>query len=109
VAGPQAFVAERNLDRVIHPEQIPPGGRAGLDTGYLITLGDDTVPTVVATLNSLPSGDQARVRGALFERWRAMGSDMTWRPWPAWNLSRQRAWETLDSLFRTASGPSARR
>ncbi len=108
VVGPQAFVAERNLERAIDPSLVPPDGRTGLDVPYLYTLGDEAVPAVVAVFDQLPEADSARL--APFLSWRA--SELRTSPellgWPAWNLSRERAraaladWEArrTDALVR---------
>jgi hypothetical protein len=96
VVGPQAFVAERNLERAIDPSLVPPDGRTGLDVPYLSTLGDEAVPAVVAAIDRLPDpADRARL--APFLAWRA--DELRTSPgllgWPAWNLSRERARQSL--------------
>ena len=50
VLAPPAFVAERNLERVIDPSLVPPGGHASLDADYLGVLPDDAIPAIVAAL-----------------------------------------------------------
>ena len=52
--APAAFVAERNLARVIDPTLVPPDGEASLDADYLGVLPDDAIPALVAALPSLP-------------------------------------------------------
>src|SRR5262249_3964326 len=47
LVGPQAFVAQQNLDRAIDPSLVPPGGRTGLDAAYLAELGDEAVEPIV--------------------------------------------------------------
>ena len=39
VVGPQAFVAERNLERAIDPSLVPAGGRTGLDAAVPVVAG----------------------------------------------------------------------
>ena len=96
VVGPQAFVAERNLERAIDPSLVPPDGRTGLDVPYLSTLGYEAVPAVVAAIDRLPdSADRAWLSRFLEGR----AADLRERPdllgWPAWNLSRERARQSL--------------
>ena len=107
--GPQAFVAERNLERAIDPSLVPPDGRTGLDVPYLSTLGDEAVPAVVAAIDRLPD---AADRAWLSRFLQGRAADLRERPdllgWPAWNLSRERArqavaaWEArgADALVR---------
>ena len=109
VVGPQAFVAERNLERAIDPSLVPPDGRTGLDVPYLSTLGDEAVPAVVAAIDRLPD---AADRAWLSRFLQGRAADLRERPdllgWPAWNLSRERArqavaaWEArgADALVR---------
>jgi hypothetical protein len=96
VVGPQAYVAQRNLERAVNPALVPAGGRTGLDLDYLATLGDEAVPAVVAAIDRLPDpADRdwlARFlasRAAELREWPAVLG------WPAWNLSRERAREAL--------------
>lgn len=96
VVGPQAFVAERNLERAIDPSLVPPDGRTGLDVTYISSLGDEAVPAVVAAIERLPAPTD-RAWLARFLEGRA--ADLRERPeltgWPAWNLSRERARQAL--------------
>lgn len=96
VVGPQAFVAERNLQRAIDPSLVPPDGRTGLDVPYLSTLGYEAVPAVVAAIDRLP--DEAD-RAWLSRFLEGQAADLRERPdvlgWPAWNLSRERARQSL--------------
>ena len=68
VLAPAAFVAERNLARVIDPTLVPPDGEASLDADYLGVLPDDAIPALVAALPSLPPQERVRVLGLLYER-----------------------------------------
>ena len=56
--APAAFVAARNVERIIDPSLVAPGGHAGLDADYLGVLPDDAVPTLVAALPALPARDR---------------------------------------------------
>src|SRR6185503_14116967 len=46
VLAPAAFVAERNLARVIDPSLVPPDGEVSLDSDYLGVLPDDAIPAL---------------------------------------------------------------
>ena len=59
LVGPQAYVADRNLERALDPALVPPGGRTGLDGAYLASLGDEAVPPVVAAFDRLGAAEQA--------------------------------------------------
>ena len=47
LVAPAAFVAARNVERVIDPSLVPPGGHASLDAAYLGVLPDDAIPVLV--------------------------------------------------------------
>ena len=71
--APAAFVAERNVERVIDPSLVPPGGKTGLDVEYLRVLPDDAVPALVVALPALPqweAGLSARCCWHAVRRWR---------------------------------------
>ena len=59
LVGPQAYVADRNLERALDPALVPPGGRTGLDGAYLASLGDEAVPSVVAAFDRLGPAERA--------------------------------------------------
>jgi two-component system sensor histidine kinase BaeS len=94
VVGPQGFVARQNLARAIDPSLVAPDGQTGLDAWYLVSLGDDAVPAMVAAIpyvdmHGLPVLDlQIRDRDQALRQ-----SDVT--AWPAWNLARERAREAI--------------
>jgi hypothetical protein len=71
LANPEAWVAQRNIDR------YDASGR--LDAGYLRSLGPDATPTI-------RTGLPARLAACITQDWSA-GSD----DWLAWNLGRARA------------------
>jgi peptidoglycan/LPS O-acetylase OafA/YrhL len=52
--APAAFVAERNVARVLDPSLVPEDGSARLDTEYFSALGDDAIPVLVEALPALP-------------------------------------------------------
>ena len=96
--GPQAFVMHQNLARVLDPSLVPPGGHAGIDLEYGMTLGDDAIPDLVAALAIVPAPegstllDQLQVRREELERETASEGPLSW------NLARERAREALARL-----------
>jgi hypothetical protein len=95
VVGPQAFVAERNLERAIDPSLVPPGGRTGLDADYLELLSDEAVPPIVAAFDQLTVADRLRLIPFLAWRTDELRTSPELQGWPAWNLSRERARQSL--------------
>jgi hypothetical protein len=95
--GPGGYVAEQNLARAIDPSLVPPGGRGGLDVGYLLALGDAAVPPSVAALPRLSPSDRAAVETVLGVRALAVAHDSAVQGWPAWNLDRARARDAIDA------------
>lgn len=95
--APAAFVAERNLQRIIDPSLVPPDGQAALDADYLGVLPDDAVPVLVAALPRVPDNDAFRIRNALREREIALGETQYATPF-SWNLGRERAREALRTV-----------
>lgn len=96
--GPQRYVAEANVARLLNPALVPPDGRQGLDLDYVLTLGHDADPALVAALPALEPPDGEWLISDLETRWIDLA-----RPenigWPAWNLARTRAEAALDPLF----------
>ncbi len=91
LVGPQAFVAERNLARATDPSLVPPGGRSGLDRAYLMSLGDEAIPAVVASYDRLPASDRLRLDPFLVERAAELATDPSLQGWPSFNVARERA------------------
>lgn len=99
VIGPQRLVADENVARLLNPTLVPPDGRSGLDVYYAQMLeGDDAVPALVAALPALGPADQASLKIDLEYRWQELQRPEA-TAWPAWNLARQRARESLEPLF----------
>jgi hypothetical protein len=98
VIAPAAFVAERNVQRVIDPSLVPPDGEATLDADYLGILPDDAIPALVAALPSLPPDDAERVRAGLMARKAELAEEPAYASPFAWNLGRERAKEALATL-----------
>jgi hypothetical protein len=94
--GPQSFVMDQNIARAIDSSIVPEGGHSGLDIEYTLTLGDDAIPALVAALDRLPQ--DVRDRAAYELGVRRTTLDAYAGPadgWQSWNLSRQRARESL--------------
>jgi hypothetical protein len=96
--APAAFVAERNVERIIDPSLVPPDGEATLDADYLAVLPDDAIPALVAALPRLPDPDAGRIRALLLDRRAELASEPAYRSPFAWNLGRERAREALRTL-----------
>jgi Domain of unknown function (DUF4173) len=96
--APAAFVAERNVARVLDPSLVPADGLAGLDTGYLGALGDDAIPVLVEALPQLPEPDRTETLYILLDRGEQLTTDPAWTAPAAWNLSRERAKAALATL-----------
>jgi hypothetical protein len=91
LVGPQAFVTDRNLERALNPAVVPAGGRTGLDGSYLVTLGDEAIPGIVAAYASLPADARGQLDDVLVQRRIALATEPQLRGWPAWCLTRERA------------------
>jgi hypothetical protein len=95
LVGPQAFVADRNLERSLNPSIVPLGGRTGLDASYLAQLGDEAIAPVVAAYPGLSPQSRLDVARFLAERSMALSADPSYQGWASWNLTRERAREAL--------------
>ena len=96
--GPQSFVMDQNLARVVHPVLVPPDGHSGFDAEYGLSLGDDTIPALVAVVDNLPPLERQQAVESLRVRKRLLDADSTTRSPFAWNLARERAREALANL-----------
>ncbi len=96
--APAGFVAARNVERVIDPSLVPPGGHASLDAAYLGVLPDDAIPVLVTALPGLPEAERLPLRRLLDERRRELGTDPALTGPAAWNLGRQQARDALQTL-----------
>jgi hypothetical protein len=96
--APPAFVAERNLQRVIDPSLVPPDGEATLDADYLAVLPDDAIPAIVNALPRLPAEEADRMLHLLHQRRVELLSDPAFASPFAWNRGRERAKEALRTL-----------
>ena len=96
--APAAFVAERNLARVIDPSLVPPDGEVSLDSDYLAVLPDDSIPVMVAALPSLPDSVSSRVLVQLIQRRDELAREPAYTSPFALNLGRERAKAALATL-----------
>ena len=98
VLAPAAFVAERNLERVIDPSLVPPDGEVALDADYLGVLPDDAIPALVTALPHLPEFEAGGIRNLLVERRTELDALPAFDGPFAWNLGRERAREALETV-----------
>jgi hypothetical protein len=98
LVAPAAFVAARNIERVVDPTLVPPDGHSGLDAEYLAVLPDDAIPEMVDALPRLPAAEHGRVMTILRIRKVELASDPTYGSAFSWNLGRERARAALATL-----------
>ncbi|HEY6013503.1 MAG TPA: DUF4153 domain-containing protein, partial [Candidatus Limnocylindrales bacterium] len=98
--GPQAFITDQNVARVLDPALVPAAGYAGLDTEYLAQFGDDAIPALVRAWPRVDAATRAELQPVLIARWHRLRDDPATSSWVSWNLSRERARSALASLFR---------
>jgi hypothetical protein len=96
VIGPQAFVAQQNIARVLDPSVVPADGHIGLDADYLIGLGDDAIPVLAEALPRLPEDERRVVADRLDRRLQRLRRIMPMLGWPSWNLARDEARAALE-------------
>jgi hypothetical protein len=96
--APAAFVAERNVERILDPSLVPPDGHAGLDVSYLGVLPDDAIPVLVEVLPALPPSEARLVETMLRQRKGELATEAALISPAAWNLGRERARAALATL-----------
>lgn len=96
VVGPQRFVTEQNVARVLDPALVPADGWSGLDVDYLYSLGDEAVPTLVRAVPALPVDVRAHVELTLADHADLLRRRAGRLGWPSHNLARARALEHLE-------------
>lgn len=96
--APAAFVASRNIERVIDPSLVPPDGHSGLDASYLAALPDDAIPVLVDALPRLPPREAGEVRSILLARRAQLQSEVAFGSPFAWNVGREQARKALATL-----------
>jgi uncharacterized protein DUF4153 len=95
--GPSAFVARQNLERVVDPSGLPADASRELDAGYLASLGDGAVPTLVQFLPRLGTADRQALGSAL-RTYVLEGRDLARSALPGFSLDRERARQALLSV-----------
>lgn len=96
--GPQAFVMDQNLARVLDPSLVAPGGHAGLDLDYGMTLGDDAIPGLITALGIIPAQERSALLSQLRLRRDALVLETATEGPLSWNLARARARDALALL-----------
>lgn len=84
LVNPERVVAEHNLHETIDSDEF--------DIGYLVSLSDDAVPTIVAEIDNLSESDRAVAIARLCEQPRPTRSGLDW------NWSRSRAVTLLEQV-----------
>ena len=77
---------------------VAPGGFAGFDLPYGLTLGEDAVPDLAAALAVLPPAERAALLRQLQLRRAELTGDPTTAGPLSWNLSREQARSALEAL-----------
>jgi hypothetical protein len=88
VIGPARFITEQNVARLIDPSLVPPNGQAGLDTSYVLRLGDDAVPALVMALPALEGNAADDLAATLSARLDELRTEPGLNAWQAWNAGR---------------------
>jgi hypothetical protein len=101
LVGPQRTVTGQNLARAVDPSLVPPGGRTGLDAGYLYELGDEAVVPVVEAWPRLDPGTRAALEPVLEDRREMLSTAPSLQGWPAWTLTREQARSALRDWIAT--------
>ncbi len=86
ILNPDAFIAQRNIERFNDGKKI--------DVYYLTTLSDDALPVTIKMLNV--SDESIKGEFAYYMYWRVQGRDSS-SNWQSFNISRNRAQEIIDS------------
>jgi hypothetical protein len=96
VLGPARFITEQNVARVLDARLVPEHGLSGIDTIYVLSLGDDRIVDLVRVLPALEPDEARFVREELRFRLSELRSDPGLTSWQAWNLGRERARAALE-------------
>jgi Domain of unknown function (DUF4173) len=103
VIGPQKFITDRNLERVLVPGVVPEFGEETLDTAYLGSFDADAVPPLVEAIPRLSMPARTDLENRLRELRDRLETD---RGDPAaWNLAREEARAALDAWYGPPSAP----
>jgi len=97
ILGPARFITEQNVARALDPSLVPARGQSGIDTIYVLSLGDDRIPDLVRGLPALTEQEGEFVRETLRFRLHELRTDPALDAWQAWNLGRARALAALET------------
>jgi len=86
ILNPDAFIAQRNIERFNNGKKI--------DVYHLTTLSDDALPVTIKMLNV--SDESIKGEFAYYMYWRVQGRDSS-SNWQSFNISRNKAQEIIDS------------
>lgn len=96
--NPAAIVAKTNIERVLTDTD------RSIDVHYLMALGEDAVPVILAHLDDLSPQVQSQIASALTQRWPVSSQQTDWRRWNVSRAAAQRAMdrdhEKLESISR---------
>jgi hypothetical protein len=95
ILGPARFITQQNVARVLDPSLVPEDGQTGIDTVYVLSLGDDRIPDLLRALPALEDDEATFVRDSLRFRLHELRTDPALDDWQAWNLGRMRALSSL--------------
>lgn len=95
--GPVRFVAEQNVERLLNPALVPAHGSAGFDELYVLSLGDDAIPSLLRALPHLDPTQAAFLRDDLRFRRAELRVSPGLNAWQAWNAGREAARDALEA------------
>jgi hypothetical protein len=95
--GHARFITEQNVARLIDPSLVPPNGQTGLDTSYVLRLGDDAIPALVMALPVLAGHAADELAASLSDRLDELRTDSGLNAWQAWNAGRAAARAALEA------------
>jgi len=103
--GPVRFITEQNVARVLDPTLVPPNGRTGIDDVYVLSLGDDAIPSLAGVLPELEGSEAQVMAEALGRRLDELRSDPGVDAWQAWNAGRAAARDALEAAAAAGDLP----
>lgn len=107
--NPDVRIAHANLERAANVPAAPDRAEQAIDARYLVSLGADAVPTLMAALPELAPQPRCVLARGLLERWGPGGARASdWRNWN-WPEARARAAVRAEAaaLRAIVAGPDA--
>ena len=99
--NPDAFIVRRNIARFYEQGRLDilheNGGQ--IDTRYFDRLSADAVPALLAELPEMPDNLRTIIEEGLQTRYAKMQDDKRLQHWQSWNVSRWRAYGSLEAHF----------